>query len=103
MWKVLVALVILAVGAAALWVNAGKAEGPAIAIEGPPLVGQTGEVAVKVTAPGGELTGFTVTLVQGESTTALASATTEGTTNGDDFVVTIPVGKKVLPDLKAGE
>jgi murein DD-endopeptidase MepM/ murein hydrolase activator NlpD len=95
--------VILAVGAAALWVNAGKAEGPAIAIEGSPLVGQTGEVAVKVTAPGGDLTGLTVTLVQGESTTALLSGTAEGTTEGDDFRVTIPVGKRVLPELKAGE
>src|SRR6185436_16321312 len=46
MWKVLVALLILAVGAVALWVNAGQAEGPAIAIAGPDAIGQTGEVAV---------------------------------------------------------
>ena len=65
MWKVLVALLILGVGAAALWVNAGKAEGPAIAITGPEVIGQTGEVAVRVTAPGGELTGLAVKLVQG--------------------------------------
>ena len=103
MWKVLVALLILGVGAAALWVNAGQAEGPAIAITGPEVIGQTGEVAVKVTAPGGELTGLTVALVQGESTNALLSSTTQGTTEGDDFKVTIPVGKRVLPELKPGE
>jgi len=103
MWKVLIALLILGVGAAALWVNAGQAEGPAIAITGPEVIGQTGEVAVKVTAPGGELTGLTVALVQGESTNALLSSTTQGTTEGDDFKVTIPVGKRVLPELKAGE
>ena len=84
MWKVLVALLILGVGAAALWVNAGQAEGPAIAITGPEVIGQTGEVAVRVTAPGGELTGLTVALVQGESTNALLSSTTQGTTEGDD-------------------
>ena len=49
MWKVLVALLVLGVGAAALWVNAGRAEGPAIEIGGPEAIGQTGEVAVKVT------------------------------------------------------
>src|SRR5215510_2462004 len=34
MWKILVALVALAVGAIALWVNAGRAEGPAIEFGG---------------------------------------------------------------------
>ena len=63
MWKALIVLLLLGVGAAALWVNAGSAEGPAIEIGGPALIGQTGEVAVQVTTPGGELTGLTVTLV----------------------------------------
>ena len=69
MWKILVVLVLLGVGAAALWVNAGKAEGPAIEIGGLSVIGQTGEIAVRVTAPGGTLTGLAVTLVQGDSTT----------------------------------
>ena len=107
MWKVLVALLILAVGAVALWVNAGQAEGPAIAIAGPDAIGQTGEVAVKVTAPGGELTGLTVKLVQGESTTALFDLRPETaasvTTFGDEVSLAIPAGKRVLPDLKTGE
>ena len=58
MWKILVTLLILGVGAAALWVNAGQAEGPAIEIGGPGVIGQTGEIAVTVTAPRGELTGY---------------------------------------------
>ncbi len=107
MWKVLVAVLILAVGAAALWVNAGQAEGPAIAIAGPEAIGQTGEVAVKVTAPGGELTGLTVKLVQGESTTALfdlgPGTAASVATFGDEVSLAIPAGKRVLPDLKAGE
>jgi murein DD-endopeptidase MepM/ murein hydrolase activator NlpD len=104
MWKVLVVLLLLGVGAVALWVNAGRAEGPAIEIGGPAAIGQTGEIAVKVTAPGAELTGLAVTLVQGESTTTLLSANAaEGTTDGDAVSLTIPVGKRVLPELKAGE
>jgi murein DD-endopeptidase MepM/ murein hydrolase activator NlpD len=107
MWKVLIVLLLLGVGAAALWVNAGSAEGPAIEIGGPALIGQTGEVAVQVTAPGGELTGLTVTLVQGESATALFELTEETaaglSTSGDEVNISRPVGKRVLPDLKAGE
>jgi murein DD-endopeptidase MepM/ murein hydrolase activator NlpD len=107
MWKVLVVLVLLAVGAAALWVNAGKAEGPAIEIGGSGIIGQTGEVAVKVTAPGGVLTGLSVKLLQGEGSTPifdLTPATAAGlTTSGDDVSLTRPAGKRDLPDLKAGE
>jgi murein DD-endopeptidase MepM/ murein hydrolase activator NlpD len=107
MWKVLVVLVLLAVGAAALWVNAGQAEGPAIEIGGPGVVGQTGEIAVKVTAPGAALTGLTVTLVQGDTTTPIFDLTPETTaaltTAGDDVSFTRPVGKRVLPELKPGE
>ncbi len=103
MWKVLVILLVLGVGAVALWVNAGRAEGPAIEIGGSAAIGQTGELAVKVTAPGAELTGFTVTLVQGESATTLVSDAAQGTTDGDAVSVTIPVGKRALPELKPGE
>jgi murein DD-endopeptidase MepM/ murein hydrolase activator NlpD len=107
MWKALIVLLLLGVGAAALWVNAGSAEGPAIEIGGPALIGQTGEVAVQVTTPGGELTGLTVTLVQGDSATALfelTEATAAGlTTSGDEVSLSRPAGKRALPDLKAGE
>jgi murein DD-endopeptidase MepM/ murein hydrolase activator NlpD len=107
MWKALIVLLLLGVGAAALWVNAGSAEGPAIEIGGPALIGQTGEVAVQVTTPGGELTGLTVTLVQGDSATALFELTPETapglTTSGDEVSISRPAGKRTLPDLKAGE
>jgi murein DD-endopeptidase MepM/ murein hydrolase activator NlpD len=106
MWKVLTVLLLLGVGAAALWVNAGKAEGPAVEIGGSPLLGQTGEIAVKVTAPGGELTGLSVTLVQGDSATPLFELTpaTVGslTVAGDEISVSRPAGKRALPELKAG-
>jgi murein DD-endopeptidase MepM/ murein hydrolase activator NlpD len=107
MWKVLVVLVVLGGGAAALWVNAGQAEGPAIEIAGSGAIGQTGEIAVKVTAPGAELTGLSVRLVQGDSTTPIFDLTPETAasleTAGDEVTLTRPAGKRVLPELKAGE
>ena len=107
MWKVLVVLLGLGVGAAALWVNAGRAEGPAIEIGGPAVMGQTGEIAVKITAPGGELTGLAVTLVQGDSSTPIFNLAPDNaaglTVLGDEISLSRPAGKGVLPDLKAGE
>ncbi len=107
MWKVLVVLLVLVVGAAALWVNAGKAEGPAIEIGGPAVIGQTGEIAVKVTAPGGELTGLAVTLVQGDSSTPIfelvPGSAAELAILGDEVSLSRPAGKRLLPDLKTGE
>ncbi len=69
MWKLLIAIIVLGVGAAALWVNAGRAPGPVIEIGGTEVIGQTGEISVTVTAPNGALTDFQVTLTQGTSTT----------------------------------
>jgi murein DD-endopeptidase MepM/ murein hydrolase activator NlpD len=107
MWKILLVLLVLGVGAAALWVNAGRAEGPAIEIAGPGIIGQTGEIAVKVTAPGGALTGLAVTLVQGDTTTPIFDLTPDNvatlTIAGDEVSLTRPTGKRVLPELKAGE
>ena len=105
MWKILVVLVLLAIGAAALWVNAGQAEGPVVAIEGPAVIGQTGEIAVSVTTPNGELDDLTVTLVQGELVTPvfnLAAEPAEVSVAGHEVSLTRPTGKRVVPDLKAG-
>lgn len=106
MWKLLVILVLLGAGAATLWVNAGKAEGPVIEIAGSEIIGQTGEISVAVTAPKGALTGFTVNLVQGETTTPVFSLTPENaaslTVAGDRVSITRPTGKKIVPELRAG-
>jgi murein DD-endopeptidase MepM/ murein hydrolase activator NlpD len=107
MWKILVVLVVLGIGAAALWINAGRTEGPTIEIGGAGIVGQTGEIAVKVTAPEGALTGFTVALRQGGTTTTLFELTpataAEVTSNGDEVNLTRPVGRRTLPELQAGD
>jgi len=106
MWKILVVIVLLGVGAIALWVNAGQAEGPAIEIGGPAIIGQTGEIAVSVTTPKGQLNGLAVSLRQAESTTPIFDFATEpagATIAGDTVTVSRPTGKRVIPELKAGE
>jgi murein DD-endopeptidase MepM/ murein hydrolase activator NlpD len=105
MWKILVVLFLLAVGAAALWVNAGQAEGPAIEIGGPAVIGQTGEIVVSVTTPGGTLADLKVTLKQGETLTPVFDVLLEpagAATSGDTVTVTRATGKRVVPELKAG-
>jgi murein DD-endopeptidase MepM/ murein hydrolase activator NlpD len=106
MWKILVVLVLLVVGAAALWVNAGQAEGPSIAIGGPAAIGQTGEIVVSVTAPDGKLDDLKVTLAQGELTVPVFDLSVEpagASPAGDVVTVARPTGKRVIPELKAGE
>jgi murein DD-endopeptidase MepM/ murein hydrolase activator NlpD len=106
MWKLLVILVLLGAGAATLWVNAGRAEGPVIEITGPAVIGQTGEISVAVTAPKAALTGFSVNLVQGDATTPVFALTADNGASlhvdGDRVSITRPTGKKVVPELKAG-
>ena len=107
MWKVLFVLLLIGAGALALWINAGQAEGPAIEIGGPAVIGQTGEITVAVTAPGGELTELAVTLVQGESKTPIFELAPDNTAaltvQGDKISLSRPAGKRVLPELKSGE
>ncbi len=107
MWKLLAVIIVLGVGAAAGWVNAGRAAGPVIEIDGPDAIGQVGEVGVTVNTPRGELTRFEVTLVQeGVSTplfTLAPNNTAELEVEGEDRVsITRPAGKRAIPGLKAG-
>jgi hypothetical protein len=106
MWKILVVLIVLGVGAAVAWVNAGRSPGPAIEIGGSPVIGQTGEIAVAVVAPGGVLKKLEVTLVQESMTSPVFELTpqtsVETTVDGDRVSVSRPTGKKVVPELKAG-
>ena len=108
MWKILVVLILLAVGAAAAWVVAGRAEGPAIEITGPEAIGQTGEIDVAVTAPAANLTSLEVTLSQNGVATPVFSLATDGgaqlSHDGPDKVLlSKPTGKQVIPDLKPGD
>jgi murein DD-endopeptidase MepM/ murein hydrolase activator NlpD len=106
MWKAVVALVVVIVGAVAVWVGAGRAPGPSIDIDGPAVIGQTGEIAVSVTAPGAVLERFDVVLAQGGTTVPVFTLTGENaselTVAGDRVSISRPSGKKVVPELKSG-
>jgi hypothetical protein len=107
MWKILVVLILLGVGAAFAWVNAGRAEGPAIEIAGPAVIGQTGEISVNVVSPGAQLNRLDVTLAQDGTTTPVFSLTpasaSELTVAGDRASITRPAGKESVPALKQGK
>ena len=106
MWKVLVVFVLLAVGAVVIWVNAGNAPGPTIEINGPAVIGRTGEVSVSVVTPKGALKRFEVVLAQDPTTvpvfTLTQSNASELTVAGDRVSITRPAGKNVVPELKQG-
>ena len=98
--------VLVVIGGIATWVVAGRAPGPAIEIAESIVVGQTGEVAIAIETPGGDLKSLDVALGQDGATfpvftlTADASALEHETDNRVRLVR--PVGKRLYPDLKAG-
>jgi murein DD-endopeptidase MepM/ murein hydrolase activator NlpD len=106
MWKALVVLVALIVGGILVWVNAGKAPGPAIEITGPAVIGRTGEVSVSVVTPKGALKRLEVVLAQDATTVPVFMLTqnnaSELTVAGDRVSITRPSGKNVVPELKQG-
>lgn len=99
-------LVLFAAGA---FFMAGRAAGPAIDVVQPAtLLGQSGTLEVTVTTPGGAVDRLDILLRQGEREFPLFAlpgtdeARLEQT--GEDTVrVTRPVGRRVMPDLRAGE
>jgi murein DD-endopeptidase MepM/ murein hydrolase activator NlpD len=109
MWKALTLLLVLAavVGAGAAWVNAGRAAGPVLVIEQPSVVGQTGTLELTIDTPDGALTRLDVTLEQAGTSQPLfsldaANAADLLTDSPDRLRLTRPLGKQVVPDLKAG-
>ena len=109
MWKALTLLIVIAaaVGAGAAWVNAGRAAGPVLVIEQPSVVGQTGMLEVTIDTPDGALTRLDVTLEQAGTSHPLfsldaANAADLSTDSPDRLRLTRPLGKQVVPDLKAG-
>ncbi|HEX7792750.1 MAG TPA: M23 family metallopeptidase [Vicinamibacterales bacterium] len=103
-----VLLLLLLIGAGITYFFAGKAAGPAIAIQAPPVIGQTGALDVTVDAPGGKLDDLSIVLTQGAQTIpvlTLASAPNGAVVHegADRLRVKAPIGRKSLPDLKSGQ
>jgi len=99
------ALAVLA--AAGAWVMAGRAEGPVVEITEPAIVGQTGRLNVVIGAPGGALTRLEVHVEQEGVTTPLFALSAENDlvlsrVSDDQVVLSQPLGKRDVPDLRAG-
>jgi murein DD-endopeptidase MepM/ murein hydrolase activator NlpD len=99
-------LVLLIIGGIATWVVAGRAPGPVIEIPEPIVVGQTGEVAIAIETPGGELKVLDVALVQDGATYPIFTLATDAAAlepeTDNRLRLVRPVGKRLYPDLKAG-
>lgn len=109
--RILALVLALAVlGAAGAWIMAGRAEGPVIEITEPEIVGQTGRLTVAIDAPGGALTRLDVRVEQ-DGVTVPLYALGEGGASGDELnragedrlVLSRPLGKRVVPELRAGD
>ena len=102
-----VLLLLLLIGAGITYYFAGKAAGPAIAIQSPAVIGQTGALDVTVDAPGGQLDDLSIALTQGTQTfPVLSLANAPGGAiahEGADRVhVKTVIGRKSQPDLRSG-
>jgi murein DD-endopeptidase MepM/ murein hydrolase activator NlpD len=103
----IVLLLLLLVAAGITYYFAGKASGPAIAIQLPPVIGQTGQLDVSVDTPGGQLDDLSIVLSQGTQTfrvLTLASAPAGAVSHeGADRVrFKTTIGRKSLPELRSG-
>ena len=91
-------LVLAALGAGAVYYYAGTMDGPAITINQPTVVGQSGTLDVTLDAPGAEFMTVSVEVEQKGKTFAVLDI---GAT-GDHAEITRPIGKKTLPELESG-
>ncbi|HEX7082328.1 MAG TPA: M23 family metallopeptidase [Gammaproteobacteria bacterium] len=106
--KILIAVVVIAVfGVVGAWIWAGSAEGPVIEITEPAVVGQTGQLAVAVQTPGGALTRLEARLEQDELSVPLFTLAEDADRlerpAEDRVVLTGPLGKQQVPELREGK
>jgi murein DD-endopeptidase MepM/ murein hydrolase activator NlpD len=103
-----VILIVLAVVAGVSWYRAGKAAGPAIEIEKPArVIGQTGELALRIDTPGGKLNRLDVALEQRGKLLPIFSlvggqASQLTHESAGRLRLTRSVGKRDLAELQAG-
>jgi murein DD-endopeptidase MepM/ murein hydrolase activator NlpD len=110
MWKYIIGFVVTgsAVGAAAAWIMAGNAPGPALRFLEPTAVGRLGELVLEIETPGGELSSLEVRLSQGDESTTVfeMGATTPAALvqEADDrLVLRQPLGREQYESLREGD
>jgi murein DD-endopeptidase MepM/ murein hydrolase activator NlpD len=98
---VLFALLVLG----ATYYMAGRAQGPAVTITAPPVVGQSAPLEVAVDAPGGTLDDLTVQIDQkGQSFSIFGPGTSRAPLkkDGDRVLLAQSIGKSAVPQLQPG-
>src|SRR5262245_30213677 len=103
-----VLLLLLLIGAVITYYFAGKAAGPAIAIQAPRVFGQAGVLDVTVDSPAGQLDDLSIVLSQGPQTfpvLTLANAPNGAIVRDgpDRLRIKTSIGRKSLPELKSGQ
>jgi murein DD-endopeptidase MepM/ murein hydrolase activator NlpD len=103
-----VLLLLLLLAAGITYYFAGKATGPAIAIQSPAVIGQTGALDVTVDAPGGQLDDLSIALSQGTQTfpvLTLAKAPSSAIVRegADRLHIKTSIGRQSSPDLRSGQ
>ena len=109
-FRILLVLVVFAViGFAGAWFWAGRSAGPTIEIRQPDkYVGQAGTLELAVQAPGGALTRVEAVLEQGGRSHPVFTLDSKDQPGGgpdaaDTLRIIRPLGKRVIPELKAGD
>ncbi len=109
MRKVLAVLVLLLLIAGGVWFMAGRQEGPTLTFTKPgPLIGQTGDLELKVDAHGSPLQSLSVVLEQDGARTPVftlpGDAQSKLVQQADGtMILQRPIGKRALPALKQGK
>ena len=108
MRKVLAVVVVLLLIAGGVWFMAGRQEGPTLTFTKPgPLIGQTGDLELKIDPHGSPLESLSIVLEQDGARTPVFSLPGDDQTRliqqpDGSLILQRPVGKKALPALKAG-
>ena len=108
MRKVLAVVVVLLLIAGGVWFMAGRQEGPTLTFTKPgPLIGQTGDLELKIDPHGSPLETLSIVLEQDGARTPVFSLPGDDQTRliqqpDGSLILQRPVGKKALPALKAG-
>jgi murein DD-endopeptidase MepM/ murein hydrolase activator NlpD len=101
-------VIVLVLGGGAAWYYAGRADGPAIEIARPlAAIGQTGELEVRIDAPGARLDGLEVFVEQGEKRIPVFSLQGADAAalvqDGTRLTLVRDIGKRQFPQLEAGD
>ena len=108
MRKVLAVLVLLLLIAGGVWFMAGRQAGPTLTFTKPgPLIGQTGDLELRIDPHGSPLETLSIALEQDGARTPVFTLPGDASTKliqqpDGSLILQRPVGKKALPALKAG-